>query len=213
LEAGRVARQGQGESSVKITLRLKQEEVIQLHDAIIKGKPQGLSILDAKIVSKQLRTSAKINRPKVFIGSSSEGLSIAEAIQVNLDNICEVTLWNQGIFKVGQNILESLVNSLSSFDFAILIFTPDDMIRSRKRSLNSPRDNVLIELGLFIGHLGRERTFAVYDRTAEIKIPSDMAGVTPATFQPHSNGNLQASLGVASTKLKMAIEKLGPRVR
>jgi hypothetical protein len=148
-------------------------------------------------------------RPHLFIGSSSEGHKFAEAIQLNLDRIADVTIWSQGIFGLGQGSLESLVDSLEQFDYAILVLTPDDVSTSRGVTENSPRDNVLFELGLFIGRIGRERTFIVYDRTKEIKLPSDLAGITPADFQIHANGNLQASLGGACTRIKQVIEKLG----
>jgi predicted nucleotide-binding protein len=51
-------------------------------------------------------------RPSMFIGSSSEGLSVAKAIQLNLDYACEVTLWSQGVFGLGQGTLEALVDRL-----------------------------------------------------------------------------------------------------
>jgi len=147
----------------------------------------------------------------MFIGSSAEGLPVAEAIQLNLDYACEVTIWSQGVFGLGQGTLESLVDRLGDFDFAALILTPDDVILSRDEVEQSPRDNVLLELGLFIGALGRERSFIVFDRGASLKLPSDLAGVTPATFQKHSSGNLQASLGAATTQIKGTIERLGKR--
>lgn len=150
-------------------------------------------------------------RPTVFIGSSREGLSIAEALQLNLDYACEVTVWSQGLFGLGEGTLESLVNRLDSFDFAILVLTPDDMTVSRQAEQPSPRDNVLLELGLFIGALGRRRTFAVYERNRGLKLPSDMAGVTSADFQMHADKNLQSSLGAATTLIKGAIQQLGKR--
>src|ERR1700743_2959049 len=122
-------------------------------------------------------------RPKIFIGSSSEGIKIAQAMQVLLDKSCEVTIWSQGVFGLNQGTLESLVLALEKFDFAILILTPDDMITSRDHASQSPRDNVLFELGLFVGGLGRNRTFIVFDRSKQVKIPSDLAGITCATFQ------------------------------
>lgn len=150
-------------------------------------------------------------RPSMFIGSSTEGLAVAEAIQANLDFNCEVTIWSQGVFGLSVGTLESLVERLSDFDFAALVLTPDDVVVSRAEVNQTPRDNVLMELGMFIGRIGRERTFIVYDRSAQLKLPSDLAGVTPATYQPHLNGNLQSSLGAATTLIKGTIEKLGKR--
>src|SRR5439155_16414494 len=74
-----------------------------------------------------------------------------------------------------------------------------------------PRDNVLFELGLFMGALGRNRTFVVHSRTTPPMMPSDLAGITPATFEERSN--LEAALGPACTKIRRAIETQGMRVR
>jgi hypothetical protein len=150
-------------------------------------------------------------RSSVFVGSSAEGLPVAEAIQLNLDRACEVVIWSQGVFGLSGGTLETLVDKAAGFDFAILVVTPDDMTQSRGESQQSPRDNVLLELGLFIGVLGRKRTFVVYDRSADIKLPSDLAGVTNAGYQPHSTGNRQASVGAACTEIKTSITELGPR--
>lgn len=150
-------------------------------------------------------------RPSIFIGSSVEGLAIAEAIQLNLDYSAEVTIWHQGVFGLSKGSLESLVAILPDFDFAVLVLTPDDVTHSRGIEQQSPRDNVLFELGLFLGSLGRDRTFIVYDRESPIRLPSDLAGVTPATFQQHSDGNLQAALGPVATLIKGSIGKHGQR--
>ena len=150
-------------------------------------------------------------RPTVFIGSSSEGLKIAEAIQLNLDHPCEATVWSQGIFGLSGGTLESLVARLDGFDFAVLVLTPDDLTISRGETNHSPRDNVLLELGLFIGALGPRRTFIVHERDKPLKLPSDLAGVTPATFMLHSDGNLQASLGAVTTLIKRSIQQSGRR--
>ena len=151
------------------------------------------------------------NRPSLFIGSSKEGLEIAKHIQVLLDHSCEVTIWSQGVFGLGLGTLESLVSAIEKFDFAILVLTPDDMIVSRETQVPSPRDNVLLELGLFIGGLGRNRTFILYNRDNILKLPSDLAGVTAVTFQPHESGNLQAALGASCTIIEDTIERLGLR--
>jgi hypothetical protein len=147
----------------------------------------------------------------MFIGSSSEGLGIAKAVQVLLDHACEVELWSQGTFGLTQGTLESLVLALTRFDFAVLVLTPDDLTVSRGAERQVARDNVIFELGLFIGALGRDRTFLLYDRSRPVGLPSDLAGITPATFEPHASGNLEAALGAACTRIENAVSRLGLR--
>jgi len=55
-----------------------------------------------------------MNKPSLFIGSSSEGLDIAREVELLLQDTAEVTVWNEGlgIFKLGNSYLESLINSL-----------------------------------------------------------------------------------------------------
>lgn len=152
-----------------------------------------------------------MSRPSVFVGSSSEGLKIAKAVQVLLDQTCEVELWTQGVFGLTQGTLESLLMAVSRFDFSILVLTADDLSVSRGQEKNVARDNVLFELGLFMGALGRDRTFMLFDRSNPPALPSDLAGITATTFEPHSSGNLEAALGAPSTRILNEIEKLGVR--
>lgn len=148
-------------------------------------------------------------KPKLFIGSSTEGLEVARGIELQLEHDAEVTVWKDGVFGLGKGTLESLVLALGEFDFAILVLTPDDMMVSRDEKFQSPRDNILLELGMFIGRLGRERTFIVFNRDKDLKLPSDLAGVTMAEYGDRQDGNLVASLGPPSTKIRYAIKSHG----
>jgi predicted nucleotide-binding protein len=100
-------------------------------------------------------------KPTIFIGSSSEAISVVDAFQSHLEDVAEVIPWRYGVFKSGESTLESLLKALNRFDFAALILTPDDLVESRGGTSSSPRDNVIFEIGLFIGRLGRERVFIV----------------------------------------------------
>lgn len=151
-------------------------------------------------------------RSSLFIGSSSEGLEVARALQLELDHDAEVELWSQGLFGLSEGTLASLVAAVDRFDFAVLVLTADDMTVSRGVESPAPRDNVLFELGLFMGGLGVSRTFIVFDRSSPPALPSDLAGVTPATFQRHSTGNLQASLGASASLIRRTMSTLGPRL-
>lgn len=153
------------------------------------------------------------SRPLIFVGSSTEGLKFAKALQANLDRDNQVILWSQGVFGLSSGTLEDLAAKLESVDFAILVVTPDDLVESRGTKSAAPRDNVLLELGMCIGALGRERSFLVYDRSANIKLPSDLAGITHGTFQPHDDGNAFAALGAACTMIEQKISSLGIRTK
>ncbi|HYH86349.1 MAG TPA: nucleotide-binding protein [Pyrinomonadaceae bacterium] len=121
-------------------------------------------------------------RPKLFIGSSQKNLRVAQILADSLEECAEVTIWNEGVFGLGYGFLETLVRKLEDYDFAAFILAPDDMTTSKDEAKPAPRDNVLFESGLFMGVLGRDRVFLVYDQTVGLKIPSDLAGVTLATY-------------------------------
>src|SRR5262245_19971399 len=124
-------------------------------------------------------------KPRIFVGSSSENIRVAQALQQNLQNEADVTIWNQGIFELSRSTLESLIEALGSFDFSIFVFTPDDILQIRGAQYSSTRDNVMFELGLFMGHLGRGRAFFLQPRgIKDFHLLSDLLGMTPATYDP-----------------------------
>jgi CRP/FNR family transcriptional regulator, cyclic AMP receptor protein len=88
--------------------------------------------------------------------------------------------------------MESLETEASISDFAILLLTADDKATSRRRDYAAPRDNVVFELGLFMGAISRKRTLIVVEDNKRIKFPSDLKGITCARF---SRKNLRRSLG------------------
>jgi hypothetical protein len=155
--------------------------------------------------------SVGVPKPTMFIGSSVEGKLVADTIQELLDYELASTVWHQGVFELSGGTLETLVSSLDEYDFATLVLTPDDLIEKRNLKGKSPRDNVLLELGMFIGALGRYRTFIVHSRTNPPLLPTDLAGITTASYEERPN--LQAALGPACTSIKRAVGKQGVRLR
>lgn len=96
-------------------------------------------------------------KPRAFIGSSVEGLGVAYAVQQNLVHDVEATVWSQGVFELSETSIESLIKVLETSDFGIFVFSPDDEVKMRGATSASIRDNVLFEMGMFLGKLGRER--------------------------------------------------------
>jgi hypothetical protein len=72
-----------------------------------------------------------------------------------------------------------------------------------------PRDNVLFELGMFIGKLGRKRSFIVVPESrSNLHLPTDLSGINPLVYDSRRNdANWEAALGPASTQIRDAIRK------
>ena len=100
-------------------------------------------------------------KPSVFIGSSTEALPIAKLVEKELAKHFDAKLWKDHLFELGEDTLNSLLIFMQYYDFAVLVVTDDDSSVVRKKQSGTPRDNVVYELGLFTGSLGRRRTFAV----------------------------------------------------
>lgn len=148
-------------------------------------------------------------KPTLFVGSSSESLDVAFAAQRNLEDVAEVVVWTQGIFELTQSYLESLLDALDDTEFGLFVFAPDDVTRIRGTEITTARDNVVFELGLFIGRLGRERSFIMMPKgVTDFCLPSDLLGVSTASFEPPSRPDrLQAALGPACHDIRNAIRK------
>ena len=59
-----------------------------------------------------------------------------------------------------------------------------------------------------MGRLGKERTFVVHDSSKKLKIPSDLAGVSFATYDgKRVDGNLNAAVGEACDPIRDAIKR------
>lgn len=179
--------------------------------------PSQLAALDkmfetaGKILEVGLKDSQKELLTRVFIGSSTEGLEIANKIQELLQHDVSSEVWNQGkIFGLGNSSLESLEQAVLTYDFGIFIFTPDDQLHSRGDIKPVARDNVIFELGLFMGKLTRRRAFVIHPSKKSISLPTDLAGITLATYNPDDK-NLSSALGPACNQIREAIKQTPPR--
>jgi predicted nucleotide-binding protein len=75
----------------------------------------------------------------------------------------------------GRTIIEKLEASTADVGYAVVLITPDDMGGPRSAPPESyrqrARQNVLVELGVFLGKLGRSRVTVVYH--PDVEMPSD----------------------------------------
>jgi predicted nucleotide-binding protein len=169
----------------------------------LNKKVDDLLFMQKQNEESEIPVSEKV---RVFIGSSVEGLEVARCIQAELAYDYAVEIWNQGtVFGLGDSTLEALERAVRNYDIGVFVFTPDDELLIRDENKPVARDNVIFELGLFIGKLTRFRAFIVRPGGNNIALPSDLHGITTATFDPKLP-NLRASLGPACHAIRR-IEK------
>ena len=157
-------------------------------------------------------------KPKVFVGSSSEAKEVAQACCTALSDMADmIPWWLAGEFQAGESTLPALRTAAENYDFGLFILTPDHAIDSRGKQKMSARDNVLFEYGLFLGALGPERALAVIEgadtEEKEVKVPSDLAGVTIPRFSRLNRANLVASVNTAASGPRSRIQEHGRRHR
>ena len=176
----------------------------------------------AEIISDRLLQRGDMHRepnslPRVFIGSSSEGLAIANQLKTeleeNLGSNLNIHCWDKDIFKLSESIIETLERESAECDFAVLVAGPDDIIESKDTSYLVPRDNVIFEAGLFMGALSRSRTFILKPSSSsenQTKLPSYLLGITLADFTIKENSY---DLSDAVSKIASIIEGKGVKTR
>ncbi|MFV9644805.1 MAG: TIR domain-containing protein [Desulfobacterales bacterium] len=172
---------------------------------------QKAALLISNVSSMEVNENIMNRKPRIFIGSSVESLSIADAVNLNLDHQAEVTIWRNGTFDLSSNTIDSLEKKAKSVDFSLFIFSPDDIVIIRNQEKVAVRDNIVFELGLFIGALGKERCFILKPRGVDLHLPTDLLSVTPADYEPNrSDGDLASAVNHACVLIKNQMEKLQP---
>jgi len=150
-----------------------------------------------------------MRKKRIFIGSSSEELDLANDAKSILERDFEVTIWNDSvwdtsIFKINNNFLNDLLRASLQFDFGMLIGTTDDEVKYRGDSVMQPRDNVLFELGLFIGRLGLSKCAFVIDK--ELKVLSDISGISLARFKKNDTSSFVSAISQVSEFFRKQID-------
>ncbi|HET7443479.1 MAG TPA: nucleotide-binding protein [Solirubrobacterales bacterium] len=142
-------------------------------------------------------------KPKLFVGSSGEALPVSRAVQAELTDEFDVTVWDQDVFQLTHSAVESLLQRLDASDAGIFVLRSDDLTEKRGVSAPSVRDNVLLELGMFLGRLGPDRTFMLTPGKDPPELPSDLLGITTAVYEaPADRRELQAAVAPACTKIR-----------
>jgi CRP/FNR family cyclic AMP-dependent transcriptional regulator len=148
---------------------------------------------------------------KLFIMSSSEAKSVANALSAGLKPDIDGKVWDRGVFFAGGYPLEALEREVAHSDFAVAIAEADDILESKGVRRPTLRDNVLFELGLFMGRLTRFRAVLVFPKWKDIKFPSDLDGLTLIGYDDGSAADLAQRLVPVCDQIRELVKREGVR--
>jgi Predicted nucleotide-binding protein containing TIR-like domain len=123
---------------------------------------------------------------KLFIGSSGgRGVSIAQDVASQINAACsewlECDIWDRGdVFAINRSFLDSLLRAAQRYHYGIFVATKDDPTEKKGVSIIEARDNVIFEMGLFLGSMGISRSFLLVEKG--VGLPSDFDGITMPRF-------------------------------
>jgi hypothetical protein len=148
---------------------------------------------------------------RIFLGSSSECMDELRLIESWLQSAGAETLpWDKpGLFMPGNNTFQTLVEITTYVDAAVFIFGDEDKVWYRGDALSQPRDNVLIEYGLFAGALGAKR--AIICEKPSTKTATDLNGIT--TVRLNKNNDASNRITVTHWVEKLQISNHGGDTR
>lgn len=140
-------------------------------------------------------------KPKIFIGSSTAGITIAEKVKINLSTIGNCYIWNEpNIWEPNRSTFENLLRMVSYFDFGVFVATSDDLTLTNDKVVIEPRDNVILEMALFCGAMGRDKSFLLVEEG--IKIPSDFNGIYMPRFTKIDDNSIYIACNEYASKIE-----------
>jgi len=200
-------------SETVVTASVSASTLLQIADEHPRVWRALASELAHRLRARSSLVREKNAKPIVFVGCSAERLKIARALQdLAVHENFIVQIWTDDVFQPSHQTLEDLIPMVQKSDFGVLLMFPDDITHVRKEDHPTPRDNVVLELGMLLAVLDRERTLFVQPLKRTVKMPSDMLGLKPVDFQDDpDDSTLAARLGPVANALRKKVASLGAR--
>ncbi|MCK9626571.1 MAG: nucleotide-binding protein [Bacteroidales bacterium] len=139
-------------------------------------------------------------KPKIFIGSSTSGYPIAEKVKTNLSSVADCFLWQEpDVWETNKSTFANLIRMSNYFDFGVFVATSDDLTLSNDKLVIEPRDNVILEMALFLGAMGHNKSFLLVEEG--VKLPSDFNGIFMPRFDKTKDDSILAACNEYKAKI------------
>lgn len=152
------------------------------------------------------------NMNKVFlVHGHDEGMKQSVARTVEKLGLEAIILSEQD--DEGFTVIEKFEKHAQESIYAIILLSPDDIGYKRNEQENNKfraRQNVILELGYFIGTLSRKSVLALVkdDPAGELEIPSDIAGVLYTPFDMNDGWKLKLIAGLKNNGYEVNVNKI-----
>lgn len=155
-----------------------RENAIKLGNARLVSKRQGEMILDE--ISEMLEGIRSGVRPRIFIvhGHDSDALiQLCSLIKDDFRLPPPIVLREQA--SRGKTLIEKIEDEAPNIDLVIVLLTPDDRVIAANGTEvhRQARQNVIFELGYFMGLIGRAHGRIILLHKDNVQIPSDIQGI------------------------------------
>ena len=114
----------------------------------------------------------------------------------------------------GRTVIEKFTD-YSDVDFAIVLISPDDIARDANEPPETEkyrtRQNVILELGFFLGKLGRSNVLPLYRKHDNFDMPSDYDGVLFTEYDPSGAWKFKLVQELAAANIAVDANKLTKR--
>lgn len=165
-----------------------------------------LALIKTEIKEPTITTKTATNNNRVFIvhGHNNE-IKINVARTVERLGLEAIILHEQA--NAGKTIIEKFEEH-SDVTFAIVLLTDDDLGKSKKDdNLNSrARQNVILELGYFIGRLSRNKVCPLY--VPGVELPSDLLGLLYIELDVEESWKFKLAKELKASGLDVDVNKI-----
>lgn len=186
-------------TSGKVVLQGKDSQEKALANSVLNGG-SATSSTPSMMSGASPASPAIVQEPKVFVvyGHDTQSRDQLELMLLRM-NIKPVILGNMA--PDGKTIIEALIAN-TDVPYAVVLLTPDD----EGHKVNHPseikpraRQNVVLEMGMFLSKLGREKVAILHK--GNLELPSDINGLIYIPFQK--------SVQEVKNKLAASLQKAG----
>jgi hypothetical protein len=123
---------------------------------------------------------------------------------------CAIRVWNEAFEAKTTDYFMHILQEVSvKDDFAIIILTPDDMSMKDGTEVTVARNNVVLEMGLFIGNWGLNRVFQLRIDKQDLHI-TDLDGIEVALLKWRGSCDLppdKARQKTYNTRMRQALRR------